>query len=217
MDVLQQIDDRLQSPFSIHKWIASKSWGTLVKEIRLLPAVGVYSLPIAARLDKAAYDIYGNAILDWVLLVYNKIGTMGTFEGRDEQETFVLTIDGNGERTEDLQLTTTNFELYIWNAVTNTWQRNNTKTTSTEGFQFDLNNDGINDMVVDTTKASPVFKNIGNEEVTFQVVRTRKTYEDYLDAGEDITYPDLTALVRLFASGVVESADKNNYYGFKRL
>lgn len=217
MDVYQQIQQKMQSKFSLHRWLGSTVWGTLVKEIRALNKVGTYSLPLAARFDKAAFDIYGEPRLDWVLLVYNSIRAMGTFEGRDVQETFVLTIDPGVARTEDLQLTSDNFDLYTWDSINEEWVINRTRTTYAQGFYYDLNADGLNDLQISTVAAGAVFTNTGTAQTTFRLSYNRIEFSDLLDAGEDISYPSLAALEALFASGQIEKSDKEKYYGFKRL
>jgi hypothetical protein len=101
-DVLEQINKRLSSKYSIHQFLGSPKWDAVKKSILALKPEGVAALQVAGRFDIASYALYDDPMLDWILMVYNGIKKIGYEEGLDVKRTINLTLDA-GE-SEDLDV-----------------------------------------------------------------------------------------------------------------
>ena len=79
--VYTQIDDKLKSQFSLAKYLGDDlKWDAAVDTIVKLKAAGSYAMQLDGRLDVAAWNIYGDPMLDWVLAVYNGARRVGSDE-----------------------------------------------------------------------------------------------------------------------------------------
>ena len=212
MNVLEQIELRLASVFSMDKYMSFPAiWNRIAKQLPKLKVEGKHALAIAGRFDIASHQIYGDPQLDWILMVYNGIKRIGNSEGLNKKKTINLTLD-------PLEDTRLDVELQAENTTIIYGGEEKTGAIDTQGrLEVDLNGDGTYDIRITFNDVGTIdVENLASVRYHFQIVYTTLIVDDYLDAGHEILYPNIDDVKQLLQTSVAEGQEQT-VTGFARL
>lgn len=210
--VYTQIDNRLKSQFSLAKYLGDDvKWDAVVDSIIKLKAAGQYAMQLDGRLDVAAWNIYGDPMLDWVLAVYNGARRVGSDSIMQETATLIVALAA-GETTSvtapirkgDLGI------AYEGSSVTVEDEPDGSK-------QADLAGSGEADVrfVWDASGAVTII-NLSAFDWEIQATYFKYFTDDYLMAGTMLKYPAIED-VRNALSSSEAKVQAQSFTGFARL
>ncbi len=152
--VLDQIEERLGSPFSIHQYLIDTNlFDKVVKKILALKPVGQHALQVNGRFDIASFAIYGTSELDWILMVYNGIKRIGNFTGKDIKRTISLKLSPQQQFVVQVALSHDNLEIVANGVVIPKFLDVEQRTIA------DADGDGVNDVRITFTATGAVIEN----------------------------------------------------------
>jgi len=216
MNVTEQINQKVASNYSVDKYMGNLNvWDTLAKELPNLTALGLYSLKVDGRIDIASYDLYEDPMLDWVLLLYNKIKRIGTNTVSTIKKVLPLSIDARDgdvydRQTYDLGLAVGNFEVISNGDTIPTYQDPQGNTYA------DVDQDSVNDLYIEYgTRGATVITNTSLVDIDCSIAYTDRSVDNTLAKGYQLAYPSQSDIDTLLARVLVENQEQVS--GFSRL
>jgi hypothetical protein len=210
IDVYDKITDRMAGPLSIHRYLGSSRWDTIVKQLTALPIAGTYAMQVGGRVDIASLEIYRDPMFDWVLLLYNHIRHIGSDEGYSVKKTATYaTLSGETELLEAILTPGTYSVLYM-------------DGTAQKEAALSQNIDGSTNVafggppiLLISYEYHTFIKNISGSEQSYVVAYPEIVYDDTLAPGTILNYPDALAVNKILAEESREVV--NAVTGFARL
>ena len=186
MDVLEQIETKLTSQFSINKYLADVNrWDRTVDALLKLAPAGIHYLRVDGRFDIASKQIYGDPMLDWILMVYNRIRRLGNLELRESAQVFTYTLEIGESSVTDvpLKFSTTDILDVDHNKLP--------KYLDGQGRLYtDVNGDFSNDLLITFTTTGAIVANSDlNLPISFFLVHREIVQDDFMAAGTMLSFP----------------------------
>lgn len=217
VDVYQDIQSRLDSPFNVSRFMVDTArWDKLMSELPKLKVAGKAAVSLDGRLDIISNNIYGTPLLDWVLLVYNKIRKIGGDILR-VQRTLNVSMAAGSLRVFAVKIRPYNvsepsiftYLNSLGQAVTATVMQGPLRMYVTlgsviEAITFSNRGDGGTD-----------FRNMTSSIQEFQITYMDTVEDDTLVAGHVMYYPSLQDIRQLLLE--TEAGDAKDSSGFARL
>lgn len=217
VDVYQDIQSRLDSPFSISRYMVdNRKWDKLLAALPGLKVAGEKAVSLDGRVDIMSYQIYGTPLLDWMLLIYNGIKSVGGDILR-VQKTLNVSMTAGELRVFDVKIrpySVSEPSIFTYlnslgQAVTANVMQGSTHMYVTLG--------SITEAITFTDRldGGTTFRNLTSDTHEFQITYMDSVEDASLVAGHVLYYPSLSDVLALLQES--ESETSNVLSGFARL
>lgn len=215
MDVYEKINQDMQTIYSAHRYMSTDKWFDVAHELYALSVAGNHALQVTGRVDIMSLAVYGTPLLDWVLLLYNNIKHIGNDEPIVTKRTATMTLAPGESRSLHISITPDSYSILsdVGAAQKQAYLSLDVGTNVTS-VQLDPDAAPGIDLTVQYV-GDPTFTNVSAVSHTVTVAYNEMVVDDTLVAGQILTYPALTEVVR-----VLNEADRvsnNVRIGFSRL
>lgn len=207
-DVAEQ---NLGSIFSMHQYMRDAAkWHNLLREIPKLPAEGKHAIQVGGRLDIASFQIYQTHMLEWVLLVYNGIHTMGTGDFNPNRQSAEFSLEPQEQKVYALTLPYESVQVLNENGDdVPTLQDPQGRTYA------DADGNGTNDLRITVHEQTSTVENTQlSGTIKGRIVYIQQEESNILGQGYEIIYPSKLDIENLLAEQEEISEEDE---GFDRL
>lgn len=220
IDVYDDISSSLSNIYSMHAYIGNTSWDTIKSQIQALIPAGSYTLQLPGRLDVASNNIYNTPLLDWVLIIYNNIFSIGYDQGEQVPASLSLTLSpantaGFTYVTES-PLTSGNTQVLYTDIDFLEKVATPYSTANPYIFNYGFGSSSPAVLSIDfTPTANPRLTNLSNNTISFRAAYTDTLFTSELDVGTILQYPSITGINAILQKAVATEDTSN--LSFSRL
>jgi hypothetical protein len=213
MNVIDYANKRLESMYAINTYLKDTNlWDDTVKQIRALKAQDKHMMQVAGRLDIASLAIYGDAMLDWILMVYNNYQNVGDFGSIQIKKTIHLTLTAGEEYITGIPLNSATVSVQDSAGADVTVYYDSVGNYS----YADVNGDLSPDLRIYYNSTGARIINVDPAlTITFVIVYEEASEDNDLDVGTQVNYPALADVQKVLRQA--KETDHKKYEGFASL